>query len=231
MVYGNQYNMKWVPYYRHEIASHPFIVDGLGQGVYHVLEAYQNTSDWGECSPTELWITDNELAEAVETLEGPLNGIMIYLSERREPVEADPVDDIRVNSAGILREVGEQDGLGALSRRFRQESTDLQAMKLFDLSCWELTRSRSCHLRWLRLQSAADSRICDDLPDRFEAEVVTPWRRALQFAHLGFKRVEAGARPPMVSFDLIEKDITTAEVSLAQEMLDRFGARLAPRFG
>src|SRR5262249_2942960 len=87
MVYGNQYNMKWVPYYRNEVASHPFIVDGLDSGRYHALEAYQNNSDWGECSPTELWITGEEFADAVETLEGPLQGIVIYLSGRREPVE------------------------------------------------------------------------------------------------------------------------------------------------
>src|SRR5947209_11313074 len=37
MVYGNQYNMKWVPYYRNEVASHPFIVDGLGPHGYHAL--------------------------------------------------------------------------------------------------------------------------------------------------------------------------------------------------
>jgi hypothetical protein len=219
MVYGNQFNMKWVPYYRNEVASHPFIVDGLGAGRYHVLEAYQNNSDWGECSPTELWISDEELAEAVETLDGPLSGVVIYLSGRREPVDVDPMADIRTNAAAILRGVGERGGLGAFSRRFRRQATDKQAMKLYDLSCWELTRSRSCHLRWLRLQSAVDGRIPTELVDRFEAEVVLPWRRALQFAHLGFKRVEAGARPPMVSFDLIEKDITAAEVSLAREML------------
>lgn len=225
MVYGNQYNMKWVPYYRNEVASHPFIVDGLDSGRYHVLEAYQNTSDWGECSPSELWISDAELVDAVETLEGPLRGVMIHLSGRREPVEADPVDDIRANAAAILRGVGEQGGLGTFSRRFRRQAVDPQAMKLYDLSCWELTRSRSCHLRWLRLQSAVDSRIPADLVDRFEEELVALWRRALQFAHLGFKRVEAGATPPMVSFDLVEKDIAAAEVSLAQEMLDRTRAR------
>jgi hypothetical protein len=225
MVYGNQYNMKWVPYYRNEVASHPFIVDGLDPGRYHVLEAYQNTSDWGECSPSELWISEAELADAVETLDGPLRGIMIYLSGRREPDEVDPVDDIRLNATGILRRVGEQGGLARFSRRFRRQATNVEAMKLYDLSCWELTRSRSCHLRWLRLRSAVDSRIPVDLVDRFEAELVAPWRRALQFAHLGFKRVEAGARPPMVSFDLIEKDIAAAEVSLAREMLARMPAR------
>lgn len=225
MVYGNQYNMKWVPYYRNEVASHPFIVDGLGPGRYHVLEAYQNNSDWGECSPTELWITDQELADAIETLQGPLKGVVIYLSGRREPAPACPADDVRANAAGILRGVGERGGLGAFSRRFRRQATDLRAMKLYDLSCWELTRSRSCHLRWLRLQSAADSGIAADLVDRFEAEVVAPWRRALQFAHLGFKRVQAGARPPLVSFDLVEKGIAAAEVSLAQEMLDRTRTR------
>jgi hypothetical protein len=51
--------------------------------------------------------------------------------------------------------------------------------------------------------------------------VVVPWRRALQFAHLGFRRVEAGARPSMVSFDLIENSIADAEVTLAWEMLER----------
>jgi hypothetical protein len=185
-----------------------------------VLEAYQNTSDWGECSPSELWISDEELTDAVETLEGPLHGVVIYLAERRESVETDPIEEIRANAAGILRGVGEQGGLATFSRRFRKQGTDPQAMKLFDLSCWELTRSRSCHLRWLRLQSDVDSRIPVELVDRFEAELVTTWRRALQFAHLGFKRIEAGARPPMVSFDLIEKDIAAAEVSLAREMLD-----------
>lgn len=225
MVYGNQYNMKWVPYYRNEVASHPFIVDGLDTGGYHVLEAYQNTSDWGECSPSELWITDAELAYAVETLDGPLRGVVIHLAGRRDPVEIDPVDDIRRNAAMILRRIGEQDGLAEFSRRFRLQATDTQAMKLYDLSCWELTRARSCHLRWLRLRSAADDRIPRELVDRFEAELVTPWRRALQFAHLGFKRVEAGAAPPMVSFDLVERDIAAAEVSLAKEMLATVPAR------
>jgi hypothetical protein len=221
MVYGNQYNMKWVPYYRNDAASHPFIVDGLDSGRFHALEAYSNNTDWGECSPSELWITDEELADAIETVEGPLQGIMIYLFRRREPVEVDPISDIRANAADILRSVGERGGLGAFSRRYRRQSTDWQAMKLYDLSCWDLTRSRSCHLRWLRLQSAVNDRIPADLVDHFEAEVVLPWHRALQFAHLGFKRVQAGARPPMVSFDMLEKDIAAAEVSLAREMLDR----------
>jgi hypothetical protein len=225
MVYGNQFNMKWVPYYRNDPASHPFIVDGLGPGRVHALEAYWNNTDWGECSPTELWITDEELADAVETLEGPLRGIMIYLSGRREQLAADPVSDIRANAADILRGVGERGGLAAFSRRFRRQSADWPAMKLYDLSCWDLTRLRSCHLRWLRLQSAVNDDIPADLVDRFEAEVVVPWRRALQFAHLGVKRVQAGARPPMVSFDLIENDIAAAEVSLAREMLDRVKLR------
>jgi hypothetical protein len=221
MVYGNQFNMKWVPYYRNDVASHPFIVDGLGAGRFHVLEAYWNNTDWGECAPSELWITDSELADAIETLEGPLKGVMIYLLRRRQPVEVDPVSDIRANAAHILRSVGERDGLGTFSRRFRRQSADWQAMKLYDLSCWDFTRSRSCHLRWLRLQCAVDERIPADIVDRFEAEVVLPWRRSLQFAHLGFKRVQAGARPPMVSFDLLENHIAGAEVSLARQMLDQ----------
>ncbi len=221
MVYGNQFNMKWVPYYRNDAASHPFIVDGLDSGRFHVLEAYWNNTDWGECSPRELWITDDEMADAVETLDGPLRGIMIYLLGRREPVAADPISDIRANAVDILRNVGERDGLGAFSRRFRRQSTDRQAMKLYDLSCWDLARARSCHLRWLRLRSTVDDRIPADLVDRFEAEVVLPWRRALQFAHLGFKRVQAGSPPPLVSFDLLERDIAAAEVSLARQLLDR----------
>jgi hypothetical protein len=221
MVYGNQFNMKWVPYYRNDVASHPFIIDGIGPGRFHALEAYWNNTDWGECSPSSLWITDEELAEATETLEGPLRGIMIYLRGRREPAEADPGSDIRANAAGILRSVGERDGLGRFSRRFRRQSADWAAMKLYDLSCWDYTRSRSCHLRWLRLQSAVNDRISPGLVDRFEAEVVLPWRRALQFAHLGFKRVQAGSPPPMVSFDLVEKNIAAAEVSLARQMLDQ----------
>src|ERR1700690_28101 len=136
MVYGNQFNMKWVPYYRNDVASHPFIIDGIGPGRFHALEAYWNNTDWGECSPSSLWITDEELAEATETLEGPLRGIMIYLRGRREPAEADPGSDIRANAAGILRSVGERDGLGTFSRRFRRQSADWAAMKLYDLSCW-----------------------------------------------------------------------------------------------
>jgi hypothetical protein len=221
LVYGNQYNMKWVPYYRHEVASHPFILDGLGPGGFHALEAYLNTSDWGISAPTQLWITDEELTEAVATLEGPLHGVAIHLSGRRDPERVDAVEDIRTNAAGILRGVGEEGGLAAFSKRYRDQATDPQAMKLYDLSCWELTRSRSCHLRWLRLRSAQDERIPADLVDRFEAELVGPWRRALQFAHLGYKRVESGALPPMVSFDLIENDIAAAETALAHEMLER----------
>lgn len=221
MVYGNQFNMKWVPYYRNDVASHPFIVDGLDLGRFHVLEAYWNNTDWGECSPSELWITEQELADALETLEGPLRGVMIYLVRRCAALEVDPIADIRANAADIVRNVGDLDGIGKFSRRFRRQSADWQAMKLYDLSVWDLTRSRSCHLRWLRSQSALNDRIPAGLVDRFEAEVVLPWRRALQFAHLGFKRVQAGAKPPMVSFDLLEKDIAAAEVSLARQMLDQ----------
>lgn len=223
MVYGNQFHMHWVPYYQHEVASHPFIVDGLdGPDRFHVLEAYRNTSDWGDCLPVELWIDRDTLVTAVSTLEGPLHDRVLYLSGRVDPVDVDLLDHVVANAEGLAARVGEAGELAAFAERARASARDLPAVKLFDLACWEVIRARSCHLRWLERVAAVDDRLPQALVERFTTEVVTPWQRVSQFAHIGFKRVEAGSRPPQVSFDMIEQ-LAGVEVALSQEVAATVG--------
>lgn len=220
IVYGNQFNMPWVPYFQNEPASHPFIIDGIdGTDQVHVLEAYLNNSDWGPCNPSEQWISRALLSKAVETLDGPLRGRIMHFRKR---VEADPVElatQLTDNAAAIEEALDQRDEFRRFSRRGRRQATDVESMKVFDLACWEMTRSRACHLRWLRRNVGRPGALHADAVERFATEIADPWQRVSQFAHIGFKRVEMGARPPAVSFDLIANDLAEAELAFAREIL------------
>src|SRR5213594_1555706 len=58
LLYGDAFHLQWLPYFGREHQLHSFIVDWLSpeRSRVHIVDAYSNKTQWGEASPTELFL-------------------------------------------------------------------------------------------------------------------------------------------------------------------------------
>ncbi|WNV85126.1 hypothetical protein [Umezawaea sp. Da 62-37] len=197
LVVGDAYHLPWLPYAGNEHMEHGFVVegidstDGIREPVVHVVDPYDNTTSYGRATPQTCKVSVGDLATAL------VGGSWAVLAAIGEPEPIDVCVQVLANAAEIV--AAAQDG--AFARLVDgHRHLDARAVEHLSLQTWLLSRNRSLHQLWLldvrpQLREAG----LDDLPARFDAEVVTAWRRATEMAYLASRRVHAGrAAPPSV---------------------------------
>jgi Butirosin biosynthesis protein H, N-terminal len=203
LVVGDAFDLPWVPDHGHKHLDHGFVVEGLGDGVAHVVDAYDNVTQWGRAEPLSTTVPVDDLAAALE------DGRWTLLTRVGDPVPLDLAERLAENAAAILE--AERDGS---YRRFVEghREPDEPTLDNLTLQTWLLARNRSLHARWL-----ADQEGLGDLAERFEREIVGAWRRAAETAYMALRRVSAGRQPPPAAFQAAEAAVA-AEPALAAEL-------------
>lgn len=224
--YGDAYHMPWLPYFGNDSSAHPTVLHGVTGGeLFHVVEAYTNSTPWGRVVPGPATVTREEFRTLVEALGPEQIGEVIWLRTRREPAPPDPVDVLRSNAEAIEDRIGHHGDLAGWAQWGRDNADGPETAALFDLGCWEVNRARSCHAAWLRRLAASSPRLLPpEMAERFAAEIAAPWQRVSQFAYVNAQRVRKGSRPSTASCDLID-GLTSAETSFAHRLLARSGSR------
>jgi Butirosin biosynthesis protein H, N-terminal len=208
LVVGDAFDLPWVPYHGHKHLDHGFVVEGLEDGVAHVVDAYDNVTQWGRAEPLATTVPVGELAAALE------HGKWTLLTRVGDAAPLDLDERLAANAAAILE--AEADGA---YRRFVEahREPDEPTLDNLTLQTWLLARNRSLHARWL-----AGQEDLGDLAERFETEVVAAWRRAAETAYMALRRVSAGRQPPPAALQAAEAAVA-AEPALAAELA---GARV-----
>jgi hypothetical protein len=208
LVVGDAFDLPWVPYHGHKHLDHGFVVEGLEDGVAHVVDAYDNVTQWGRAEPLATTVPVGELAAALE------HGKWTLLTRVGDAAPLDLDERLAANAAAILE--AEADGA---YRRFVEahREPDEPTLDNLTLQTWLLARNRSLHARWLAGQEGLG-----DLAERFETEVVAAWRRAAETAYMALRRVSAGRQPPPAALHAAEAAVA-AEPALAAELA---GARV-----
>ena len=204
LVVGDAFDLPWVPYHGRKHLDHGFVIEGLEDGVAHVVDAYDNVTQWGRAAPLATTVPVDDLAAALE------DGSWTLLTRVGAATPVDLGDRLADNAAAIL----EADANGSY-RRFVEAHFELDEPTLDNLTLqtWLLARNRSLHAHWL-----ADQEELGDLPERFETQVVAAWRRAAETAYMALRRVSAGRQPPPAALQAAEAAVA-AEPALAAELL------------
>jgi hypothetical protein len=204
LVVGDAFDLPWVPYHGHKHLDHGFVLEGLEDGVAHIVDAYDNVTQWGRAEPLATTVLVDDLTAALE------GGRWTLLTQVGDPTPLDVAERLAENAAAILE--AERDGS---YRRFVEahREPDERTLDNLTLQTWLLARNRSLHARWL-----ADQEGLGDLAERFETQVVAPWRRAAETAYMALRRVSAGRQPPPAAFQAAEAAVA-AEPALAAELL------------
>lgn len=224
IIYGDSIDMPWLPYFGNESSPHPTLVDGIADdwSQVRVVEAYTNTTPDGPVIPGPAFVSRVDFDTLVAALPPERRGEVIVFDGRQDPDPVPPADTLRANAHAISVHVGELDELRTFAERGRAAAADLSAMASFDLGCWEVTRARSCHERWLGRLSAADPGLVPaTLVEQFATDIADPWRRVSQFAFIAAQRLRRGAAVPTVSFELISDHLADAELRFAGALLRR----------
>ena len=204
LVVGDAFDLPWVPYHGRKHLDHGFVVEGVEDGVTHVVDAYDNVTQWGRAEPLATTVPVTDLAAALE------DGSWTLLVRVGDAAPLDLGERLADNAAAIV--AAEADGS---YRRFVEAHSepDEPTLDNLTLQTWLLARNRSLHARWL-----ADQEELGDLPERFESEVVAAWRRAAETAYMALRRVSAGRQPPPAALHAAEAAVA-AEPALAAELL------------
>jgi len=204
LVVGDAFDLPWVPYHTRKHLDHGFVVEGVEDGVAHVVDAYDNVTQWGRAEPLATTVPVADLAAALE------DGSWTLLVRVGDAAPLDVGERLADNAAAIV--AAEADGS---YRRFVEahREPDEPTLDNLTLQTWLLARNRSLHARWL-----ADQEELGDLPERFESEVVAAWRRAAETAYMALRRVSAGRQPPPAALHAAEAAVA-AEPALAAELL------------
>ena len=208
LVVGDAFDLPWVPYHRLKHLDHGFVVERLEDGVAHVVDAYDNVTQWGRAAPLATTVPVDDLATALE------DGRWTLLTRVGDPAPLDVGERLAQNAEAILE--AERDGS---YRRFGEahREPDEPTLDNLTLQTWLLARNRSLHARWL-----GDQEGLGELAERFEREIVGAWRRAAETAYMALRRVSAGRQAPPAAFQAAEAAIA-AEPALAAELV---GARV-----
>jgi Butirosin biosynthesis protein H, N-terminal len=201
---GDAFHLPWVPYQGHKHLDHGFVVERLEGGIAHVVDAYDNVTQWGRAEPLATTVPVDDLAVALD------GGRWTLLTRVGDPRPLDLAERLAENAAAILE--AEADGS---YRRFvdAHGEPDEPTLDNLTLQTWLLARNRSLHARWLTGREGLG-----DLAERFEREIVAAWRRAAETAYMTLRRVSAGRQAPPAAFQAAEAAVA-AEPALAAELL------------
>ncbi|MEH0935382.1 BtrH N-terminal domain-containing protein [Micromonospora psammae] len=204
-VVGDAYHLPWLPYHGREHMEHGFVVDGLGtDGTVHVVDPYENATEWGRAAPTATRVSLDTLAPA---LPGGRWAVLVPTGTTSTPRA--PRAQIAANVAAVRRAADN----GAYERFVDGHAPAGRAeLENLTLQTWLLARDRSLHARWLA-DLPADA-VDAGFVARF-ADIERGWRRAMESAYVALRRVRGGRRAPGAALDAL-RSVTAAEVELAR---------------
>lgn len=234
IVVGDAFHLPWVPYAGHEHLEHAFVLEGVrareGQPLLaHVVDPYDNTTQWGRAVPLTTTLPITELSAGVA------GGRWAVLagSGPGGSGEASTVDAVASRVAANAAAIA---GAGAQRGHFMDahREPDEPALANLTLQTWLLARSRGLHGRWLadvagQLRARTDSAApagpaggwldaFPDLPERFDERVTAAWQRAAQACYIALRRVRSGRAVPPGCLAATEQALA-AEAELAAELL------------
>lgn len=191
VVVGDAYELPWLPYAGHEHMEHGFILDGLvpaadGRSMCaHVVDPYDNATEWGHATPLTTEVPVPSLATALA------GGRWAVLEQAGAPDPPDSATVLADNAAAIL----DAARTGAY-RRFVEQYRPMGTGELTHLALqtWLLTRQRGLHARWLR--DLPGTVLGPGMATRFADEVEAGWRRAGEVVYLALRRVASGRAAP-----------------------------------
>ncbi|WP_433392213.1 BtrH N-terminal domain-containing protein [Micromonospora sp. KLBMP9576] len=204
-VVGDAYHLPWLPYHGHEHMEHGFVVDGLdADGTVHVVDPYENATEWGRAVPTATRVGLDTLAPAL-----PGGRWAVLVAATTAPEAPDPRAQVAANVAAVRAAADS----GAYERFVAAHApAGRDELENLTLQTWLLARDRGLHARWLADLPA--EAVDPGFVARF-ADVERGWRRATETAYLALRRVRGGRRAPGAALDAL-RTVTAAEVDLAR---------------
>jgi hypothetical protein len=191
LVVGDAYFLPWLPYHGRAHMDHGFVVEGLGEGpnpVTHVVDPYDNVTEWGHAVPVTTSLPLQDLAPALT------GGRWATLSRTGSSMPYDPRQQVVRNAAAILAAHDSE----SYERFIRwHDSADQGRLENLTLQTWLLARNRQLHALWLR-DVADDLAACGlaGLSEQFASEVAAAWRRTMEMSYIALRRSRAGRRVP-----------------------------------
>jgi hypothetical protein len=212
LLVGDAYHLPWLPYHDKEHMDHGFVLEGITGGdgpeaVAHVVDPYDNATEWGRAEPLATTLPLTDLAPAV------VGGRWAVLA--REPGDPSPVsaDEQLTANANAIVEADEQGSY----QRFHDGYQGLSATELegLTLQTWLLARDRGLHALWLADQPAGSGPA--EIAGRFAEDVAAGWRRAAEATYIALRRVRSGRQAPASALATVQH-VMTAETGLAREI-------------
>lgn len=229
LLIGDAFYLPWLPYEGHEHMDHGFVLVAFSAAredrgetaasglTAHVVDPYDNVTEWGAAKPMVTRIAIGDLSPA---LAGGRWAVLVPVRPT-EPIR--PAVQIAANATAILTSAD----LG-LYQRFAEchQQAGLAGLQSLSLQTWLLARNRALHARWLAALPPAV--IGPSLADRFLTEVCGGWQRAMEMAYIALRRVRSGRMAPPAAFAAV-LSAAHAEVALARSLLSGTGEQAAAR--
>jgi len=207
-VVADAYHLPWVPYAGREHMEHGFVVEGLDGNTAHVVDPYDNVTEWGRATPRSL-------QTSLDVLQPALPGArwcVLCPAAAGEPIAAASM--IVDNASAIMASVA---NYGLFVEQY--QNLDEPALQHLALQTWLLYRSRALHARWLAAPAAAGPHPA--AADRFRP-VTQAWQRAAEGAYLALRRVRGGRAVPAGAMQSLRTAVN-AELAVAAELLGPAG--------
>jgi hypothetical protein len=214
LVYGDAFELPWLPLHRKVHLQHTFVVTALDErvGTAQVLDAYTNRTEHGDACPTSVSADLAAIVAAIEDEDAmTLHPGEAVASTAREIVEQ--------NCLALLDEIAQRDPIGAFVAHHEHGDDRSSRASELALDCWLVARKRALHGRWLAVAAGDDLAVPATFQHAFAERIVTPWQRAATFAHIAERRVREGRGAPDGALRLIERELRDAERTLAERLL------------
>src|SRR6185437_4537309 len=218
LLVGDAFHLPWLPYQGHEHMDHGFVLVALGTAsegrgdaaggdlIAHIVDPYDNVTEWGTAKPLSTRLPVRDLDAA---LSGGRWAVLVPTAAS-EPVR--PAAQVAANAAAILASADE-----GLCQHFveRHRQAGLAGAASMSLQTWLLARNRALHAMWLA--SLPSDVIAPSTAERFHAEVCGGWQKAAEMAYVALRRVRSGRPAPPAAFAAVAS-AADAEAVLARSL-------------
>lgn len=175
-VVADAFSMAWVPYHGQRHLDHSFLLVEAGPRRTLIVDAYHNTTEWGETRPGVWRISAAELDAAA-------GGATAITFDVGSPPRLDAEAILAGNSAAMQAASADIERYAAAART---ALGDRDALERLVLDVWLLSRSRQLHAAWLAS--------LDGWPDEAAAasEHAQAWQRTSTLAFVAERRARRG---------------------------------------
>jgi len=187
------------------------------------VDAYSNKTQWGEASPTELFLETANLPgllardelgrlRSAETLEG------YHL-----PARLNLRSLLMENALGIA-EAAQRGVFASLADFYRERLDEPSVVRRFVVQCWLAARARALHARWLgELETREPKLLPEGFASEFTRSIAAGWSQVSAFAYVLLRKIEQGKPPILTPFALIDA-LANREGSAARAVSALLGA-------